>query len=114
MRPDGIARTGQFFTKIEMIRIIDVEEHVFTKYSENASPDLFFHSPDYIRSVSLQADLLARAENLEDQDYIYLRLASVFLFFGYVFDYKNPMAAAKKRQKRFYLSTDSTGQLMMQ
>jgi hypothetical protein len=80
-----------------MIRILDVEEHVFTKYFENASPDLFFHSTDYIRSVCLQADLLARAEKLEDQDYIHLRLASVFLSFGYVFDYNNPMAAAKKR-----------------
>jgi hypothetical protein len=87
----------KFLTRIEMIRILDVEEHVFTKYSENASPDLFFHSTDYVRSVCLQADLLAQAEKLEDQDYIYLRLASVFIFFGYVFDYNNPVKAAKKR-----------------
>ncbi len=94
--PDG-SPNRKFLNKIEMIRILDVEEHVFTKYFENASPDLFFHSTDYIRSVCLQADLLARAEKLEDQDYIHLRLASVFLSFGYVFDYNNPMAAAKKR-----------------
>ena len=80
--PDG-SPNRKFLNKIEMIRILDVEEHVFTKYSENASPDLFFHSTDYIRSVCLQADLLARAEKLEDQDYIHLRLASVFLSFGY-------------------------------
>jgi hypothetical protein len=47
--------------------------------------------------VCLNADLLARAENLEDRDYIHLRLASVFLFFGYVFDYHNPHAASRKR-----------------
>ncbi|MDZ7633379.1 MAG: hypothetical protein U5L72_02620 [Bacteroidales bacterium] len=80
-----------------MIRILDVEEHVFTKYSEIASPDLFFHSVEYIRSVCLQADLLARAEKLEDQDYIHLRLASVFIFFGYAFDYNEPHEAARKR-----------------
>jgi adenylate cyclase len=94
--PDG-SPNRKFLTRIEMIRILDVEEHVFTKYSENASPDLFFHSTDYVRSVCLQADLLAQAEKLEDQDYIHLRLASVFIFFGYVFDYNNPVAAAKKR-----------------
>jgi adenylate cyclase len=94
--PDG-SPNRKFLNKIEMIRILDVEEHVFTKYFENASPDLFFHSTDYIRSVCLQADLLARAEKLEDQDYIHLRLASVFLSFGYVFDYNNQMVAAKKR-----------------
>src|SRR5674476_6292 len=55
--PDG-SPNRKFLNKIEMIRILDVEEHVFTKYFENASPDLFFHSTDYIRSVCLQADLL--------------------------------------------------------
>ena len=87
----------KFFTRVEMIRILDVEEHVLTRYSENASPDLFFHSTDYIRSVCLQADLLARAENLDDQEYIHLRLASMFVFFGYVFDYNDPAAASRKR-----------------
>jgi class 3 adenylate cyclase len=93
---DGTPNSA-FFTKIEMIRILDVEEHVFSKFAENASPDLFFHNTDYIRGVCLHADLLARAEKLGDRDYIHLRLASVFLFFGYVFDYQNPMAAARKR-----------------
>jgi adenylate cyclase len=94
--PDG-SPNRKFLTRIEMIRILDVEEHVFTKYSENASPDLFFHSPDYIHSVCMQADLLARAEKLDDQEYIYLRLASVFLFFGLIFDYNDPVTAARKR-----------------
>jgi adenylate cyclase len=87
----------KFLSKVQMIRIIDVEEHVFTSYSENASPDLFFHNPDYIRSVSLQTELLSKAENLEDEDYINLRLASIFLYYGYVFDYSNPTEASGKR-----------------
>lgn len=94
--PDGLPNR-RFFTKMEMIRILDVEEHVFTKYSETASPDLFFHSVEYIRSVTLQADLLARAEKLEDNDYIHVRLASVFVFLGYAFDYDDPLSASKKR-----------------
>ena len=94
--PDGLPNQ-RFFTKIEMIRVQDVEEHIFTRYSEIASPDLFFHSVDYIRNVSLQADLLARAEKLSDQEYIHLRLASVFIYFGYAFDYNDPQAAALKR-----------------
>ncbi len=94
--PDG-SPNRKFLAKIEMIRILDVEEHVFSRYSEIASPDLFFHSADYIRSVSLQADLLARAEKLSDQEYIHLRLASVFLYFGYAFDYNDPETASMKR-----------------
>ncbi len=94
--PDG-SPNSQFFTRVEMIRILDVEEHVLGRYSEIASPDLFFHSVDYLRSVSLQADLLARAENLEDREYINLRLASLFVCYGYAFDYDNHEAAAIKR-----------------
>ena len=94
--PDG-SPNRRFFTKIEMIRVLDVEEHVFSRYSEIASPDLFFHSTDYIRSVALQADLLARAEKLSDQEYIILRLASVFIYFGYAFDYNDPQSASLKR-----------------
>ena len=94
--PDG-SPNRKFLNRIEMIRILDVEEHVFAKYSENASPDLFFHSLDHIRSVSLQVDLLARAEKLDDRDYINVRLASVFIFYGYVFDYGDPLSAARKR-----------------
>jgi adenylate cyclase len=94
--PDG-SPNRQFMIRIEMIRILDIEEHVFTEYTVNASPDLFFHSAEYVRTVCLQADLLARAEKLEDVDYINLRLASVFLFFGYVFDYTDPKVAARKR-----------------
>jgi len=94
--PDG-SPNSRFLTKIEMIRVLDVEEHVFSKYSEIASPDLFFHSADYIRSVALQADLLARAEKLSDQEYVHLRLASVFIYFGYAFDYNDPDTASRKR-----------------
>ena len=94
--PDGTPNIT-FFNRIEMIRILDVEEHVFASYAENASPDLFFHSLDHVRSVSLQVDLLARAEQLEDRDYINARLASLFIFYGYVFDYGDPLTAARKR-----------------
>ena len=106
--PDG-SPNRKFFTKIEMIRVLDVEEHVFSKYSEIASPDLFFHSADYIRSVSLQADLLARAEKLPDQEYIHLRLASVFIYFGYAFDYNDTEAIAVKRAEEI-LSVYGFGQ----
>ena len=94
--PDGLPNS-QFFTNMEKIRILDVEEHLFNRYSEIAAPDLFFHTPDYLRSVSLQADLLARAENLTDREYIHLRLASLFVCYGYAFDYDDPRTAALKR-----------------
>jgi adenylate cyclase len=87
----------KFFVKLQMIRILDVEDHVFTEYLSNASPDLFFHSLEYARNVCLQTELLARAEKIEDDDYINVRLAAAFLFYGYVYDYSNPIDVSLKR-----------------
>jgi len=93
----------RFFSKMKRIRVMDVEEHVLTDYSANASPDLFFHNPDYVRNFCLQAELIAKAENLEDDDYINLRLASIFLFYGYVFDYAHPVEASIKRAEEILI-----------
>ena len=100
---DEGAPNKKFFIKLQMIRILDVEEHVFTDYVSNASPDLFFHSHDYIRNVCLQTELLARAEKLEDDDYINVRLAAVFLFYGYVYDYSHPFEVSLKRAEEILL-----------
>ena len=112
LRGEDGSPNGRFMTKIEMIRVLDVEEHVFGKYSEIASPDLFFHSVDYIRSVALQADLLARAEKLTDLEYVHLRLASVFIYFGYAFDYNDPEAATLKRAGEILLVYGFGGQTL--
>jgi len=87
----------EFFVKLQMIRILDVEDHVFTEYAANASPDLFFHNQEYARNVCLQTELLTKAEKLDDTDYINVRLAAIFLFYGYVFDYSKPFDVALKR-----------------
>lgn len=87
----------EFFVKLQMIRILDVEDHVFTEYAANASPDLFFHNQEYARNVCLQTELLAKAEKLDDADYVNVRLAAVFLFYGYVFDYSKPFDVSLRR-----------------
>jgi class 3 adenylate cyclase len=112
LRGEDGSPNGRFLTKIEMIRVLDVEEHVFGKYSEIASPDLFFHSVDYIRSVALQADLLARAEKLTDREYVHLRLASVFIYFGYAFDHNDPETATLKRAGEILLVYGFGGQTL--
>ena len=112
LRGEDGSPNGRFLTKIEMIRVLDVEEHVFGKYSEIASPDLFFHSADYIRSVALHADLLARAEKLTDVEYVHLRLASVFVYFGYAFDYNDPETATLKRAGEILLVYGFGGQTL--
>ena len=44
-----------------------------------------------VKSVCAQADLLATAEKISDEEFISLKLASVFLFTGYINDYDKPL-----------------------
>ena len=47
-----------------------------------------------VKNISNQVELLSTAENLPDEDFINLKLASVFLLTGYISDYEKPMEAS--------------------
>jgi len=63
-------------------------------FDEEAPPNLYFHNSSMVKSISNQVELLSRAENLSDEDFINLKLASVFLLTGYISDYEKPMEAS--------------------
>jgi hypothetical protein len=47
-----------------------------------------------VKNISNQMELLSRAENLPDEEFINLKLASVFLLTGFISDYEKPMEAS--------------------
>jgi hypothetical protein len=48
----------------------------------------------FVKSIGNQVDLLSNAENLEEAEYINLRLASIFMLTGYIADYDKPLEGA--------------------
>jgi hypothetical protein len=85
----------RFILKMQKLKLQDIEEYVMKMFDEEAPPNLYFHNSLHIKGICSQVDLLANAENLPDEDYIHLRLASVFLFTGYISDYENALEASK-------------------
>jgi class 3 adenylate cyclase len=83
-----------FILKIQMIKLQDIEEMINKLYSEEASPNLYFHNPAHLRNLCSQVDLLTKAENLPDDVYINLKLASIFLLTGFAADYDKPEDAS--------------------
>lgn len=83
-----------FLTKVQMIKLQDVEDAVLRIFDEEASPNLYFHNSALVRNVSTQTELLCKAERIGDEDYLSLKLASLFLFTGYINDYENPRDAS--------------------
>jgi len=84
----------KFILRMQMIRLQDIEELVFKMFDDEAPPDLYFHNSSFAKSITNQAELLATAESLSEEDFIDLKLAALFLFSGYISDYEKPMEAS--------------------
>lgn len=86
----------KFIVKIQTIKIHDIEEIIAKMFDDEAPPNLYFHNSSHSKSINNQVELLANAEKLSEEEYINLKLASVFLFTGYIFDYEKPMEASSR------------------
>lgn len=100
IKPELCDEDGQpnekFRFRMLMLKLEDVEEAVNRIFLEEASPDLYFHNLQLAKSINSQVDLLANAEQISEEEYIILKLASIFLITGYITDYSNPAEAALK------------------
>lgn len=88
------APNRKFMLKMQMIRLLDIEEMVIKMFDEEASPNLYFHNSSQVRNVTNQIEILATAEKVPDEDFIILKLAGIFLFTGYIYDYENPAGSS--------------------
>jgi hypothetical protein len=79
---------------MQLIKLLDIEEMIIKMFDDEAPPNLYFHNSAMVKNISNQVELLSRAENLADEDYINLKLASIFLLSGYISDYEKPMEAS--------------------
>jgi len=94
LRDDNNGPNSKFILKMQLIKLQDIEEYIIKLYDEEAPPDLYFHNSSLLKNISNQVELLSNAEHLSDEEYIHLRLASVFLLTGFISDYDKPMEAS--------------------
>ena len=86
----------KFVIKMQMIKLQDIEEMVTKMFDDEAPPNLYFHNSALVKNISNHVELLSGAENLPEEEFINLRLASVFLLTGYISDYEKPMEASAR------------------
>jgi class 3 adenylate cyclase len=84
----------KFVVKMQMIKLQDIEEMITKMFDDEAPPNLYFHNSLMVKNISNQVELLSHAENLPDEEFINLKLASVFLLTGFISDYEKPMEAS--------------------
>lgn len=80
-----------FINRLLTIGVQDLEDHYFTWYTENVPADFVFHTTKFVRNISTQTELIARAEKLDEEKILGLRLAAVFVKSGLLVDYINPL-----------------------
>jgi class 3 adenylate cyclase len=83
-----------FIVKMQMIKLQDIEEMITKMFDDEAPPNLYFHNSSMLKNISNNVELLSTAENLSEEEFINLKLASVFLLTGYITDYEKPMEAS--------------------
>jgi adenylate cyclase len=84
----------KFVIKMQMIKLHDIEDMIIKMFDDEASPDLYFHNSSLVKNICNNVDLLSTAEKISDEEFINLKLASVFLLTGYISDYEKPMEAS--------------------
>jgi adenylate cyclase len=81
----------KFILKMQLIKLQDIEEYVSKMFDDEAPPNLYFHNSYQAKNIGNQVDLLSNAEKLSEEEFINLRLATIFLFTGFISDYDRPM-----------------------
>jgi adenylate cyclase len=79
----------RFFTKLQLLRLGDLEEKVFGTILSDLPASLHFHRIEYAHKVYDQSFLLCRAEEVEQEDRLLVRTAALMLFTGLTQSYNN-------------------------
>jgi adenylate cyclase len=85
---------SRFMMRMQAIKLLDVEDVVIRSFEEEASPNLYFHNSALVKGIINHVELLSTSEKLPEEDFISLKLAAMFLFTGYIFDYEEPSDAS--------------------
>ncbi|MEN8203465.1 MAG: adenylate/guanylate cyclase domain-containing protein [Bacteroidota bacterium] len=79
----------RFFTKLQILRLGDLEDVIFGSLMKDLPDYLHFHKLEHAQKVYNQAFLLCRAEELDQYDRLLIRTAALLLFTGLSQSYTN-------------------------
>ncbi len=79
----------RFFTKLQMLKLKDIEERVMEMVYTNEMFNLHFHKKTIVSKVALQVELLGRAADLSDDEMLLTQVAALLLYSGLSDTYEN-------------------------
>ncbi len=85
----GVEPNKKFYTKLQHIRFGDLEEYVLNKLENELVDELFYHSKAHTIDVVTQIEIIARGENVSDEDLLLLKTAALLHDVGFIFEYQD-------------------------
>jgi len=79
----------RFFTKLQLLRLSDLEAKVFDGILNELPETLHFHKLEYALKVYNQSFLLCRSEEIEQEDRLLVRTAALMLYTGLTQSFNN-------------------------
>ncbi len=77
----------EFFIRLQMLRLQDLEDFVIGKLERELSPKLCFHNHTHVVHVYTMVELLGRAEGISNEEMLLVRTAALMHDMGYLMSY---------------------------
>jgi class 3 adenylate cyclase len=105
----------RFFTKLQILRLRDIEEKVFDEILTSLPESIHFHTLEHARKVYNQSFMLSRAEEIEQEERLLVRTAALMLFTGLTQSYNyfenRSMIIARELLPRYTYSESQIDQI---
>ena len=81
---DGRTPNTKFLTQIQFLRLLDMEEYIMDRLSQELSDKLFYHNVQHTGQVCRQVELLGQGEEVSQEEMLLLRSAALLHDMGYI------------------------------
>lgn len=78
-----------FFTKLQFLKMLDVEDKVIKRIEEENSSSFYFHNPEFIKRTNDRIDVLGKKEDITSEDLLLLKTSISLYNIGFLLNYKD-------------------------
>ena len=84
----------KFFTRVQFLKLMDVEDSIEKKYKEDTNQNFYFHNIDFTNKIKKRIDDIGKNENISNEDLLLLKTAALFYNLGFILNYNEPEKSA--------------------
>ena len=84
---DGITPNKKFLTQIQLLSLLDLEDHIKDRLGRELAENLLYHNVQHTMRVYRQVEILGQGEGVSQEDMLLLKSAALLHDMGYIDTY---------------------------